>query len=405
MNKLFINIAELLTMDYNRPYLRGLELDQLNIIKDAYLYIEDDKVADYGKMSDLKHSTENAIDCTNKIVTPGLVDAHTHLVFGGSREKEIALKLQGASYLDILSMGLGIHSTVAETRKASEETLKNKALKVLNRMNSFGVTTVECKSGYGLDEIDELKQLKVSKSLDANMDIKSTFLGAHAVPVGRTSKEQLEKLYNFLDKYKDSNLFEFVDIFCEDGVFDINESRDYLNKAKSLGFEVKIHADEIKSLGGAELAAELGARSADHLISASLAGIKQLGKSETVCNLLPATSFYLNKPYAKAREMITNDCIVSLSTDYNPGSSPCENLQFVMNLALLKYKMTPKEIWNAVTVNAAHCINVDAGTLRVGSSADFVVWDAPNHEYVVYHNAVNDVEKVYKNGKLIKENS
>ncbi|QVK21852.1 imidazolonepropionase [Mycoplasmatota bacterium] len=390
-------------MDYGKPYLRGKELDQLKIVEHAYLYIVNDKVVDYGTMEEMNHSANVVIDCTNKMITPGLVDPHTHLIFGGSREKEIALKLQGASYLEILNMGLGIHSTVEATKNASINELQEKALKVIDTMNGFGVTSLECKSGYGLDEDTELKQLKALVNLTNNMNIKSTFLGAHAIPKDSDSKTQLSKMISFIEKYKDSNLFQFVDIFCEDSVFNIAESEEYLLKSKELGFGIRIHGDEIKPLGGAELAARIGANSADHLIGSSIEGIKALGKSNTVCNLLPGTSFYLNKSYAKARTMIDNNCIIGLSTDYNPGSSPCENIQFIMNLALLKYKMTPKEIWNAVTINPAYSLNLNAGTLKIGSTADFVIWNAQNHEYVVYHNAVNDVDKVYKSGKLIKE--
>jgi len=244
--------------------------------------------------------------------------------------------------------------------------------------------------------------LKVLKELDVPVNIKSTFLGAHAIPKGIDSKVQLDKMFSFLEKYKDSRLFEYVDIFCEDSVFNLEESTKYLHKAVESGFGVRIHADEIVALGGAELAASLNASSADHLIGTSSSGIIELGKSNTVCNLLPGTSFYLNKDYAKAREMLDNECIVSLSTDYNPGSSPCENIQFIMNLALLKLKMTPKEIWNAVTINPAYSLSIDRGTLKRGANADLVIWNTDNHEYPMYHNAVNDVEKVFINGKLIE---
>lgn len=402
MNKLFINISELLTMDYSSSYLRGKEMDQLNIIKDAYLLVEDGKIKEYGLMKDLKELPSQVIDCEGKMVTPGLVDSHTHLVFGGSREKEIALKLQGASYLDILKMGFGIHSTVEATKKTDCLDLAKKAEKVVRTMNSFGVTTIECKSGYGLDEETELKQLCAVDKVNTASTLVKTYLGAHVIPKGKTSTEHLEECKTFIQKHK--HLFDFVDIFTEDAVFNVEESKEYLLFAQQEGLKTKIHADEIVALGGAELAAEIGSASADHLIATETNGIKALAATDTVCNLLPATSFYLNKPYAKAREMIDTGCIVSLSTDYNPGSSPCENMQFVMNLGLLKYKMTPAEVWNAVTVNGAYHLGVQKGTLKVGADADIVVWDCDNHEYPLYHNAVNDVKSVYINGILIKEN-
>jgi len=403
MNKLFVNIAQLLPMDYGKPFLRGKEMNSLQVIENAYLYVEEDKIVDYGKMEDLHIEANQVIDCTNKLVTPGLVDPHTHLVFGGSREKEIALKLQGVSYLEILNMGMGIHSTVNATKLATKQELVDKANKAIKKMNSFGVTTIEAKSGYGLDEATELKQLEVLNEVIDTMNIKRTFLGAHAVPKNRKSSEYLQEMKDFLVKYKDSNLFDAVDIFCEDSVFNIAESEDYLRFAKDLGFDIHMHADEIVALGGAELAVRLEANSADHIIAASDEGIKALGNSNTVCSLLPGTSFYLNKDYAKARRMLDNNCIISLSTDYNPGSSPTENIQFIMNLALLKYKMTPREIWNAVTINPAYSLRIDRGTLRKGAKADIAIWDAPNYEYVVYHNASNDCEKLYKDGKLIWE--
>jgi len=389
-------------MDYPSSSLRGSEMGKLDIIENAYLLVEDGKVSKYGVMKDVPKYNGEVIDCTGKMITPGLVDSHTHLVFGGSREKETALKLGGASYIDILNMGFGIHSTVKATKAMSSLELAQKAEKVVTTMNSFGVTTIECKSGYGLDEETELKQLSAVDKINTASTLVKTYLGAHVIPKGKTSTEHLKDCKKFILKHKDK--FEFVDIFTEDSVFNLVESRDYLEFAQANGLKTKIHADEIVALGAAEMAAEIGSASADHLIATEISGIKVLAKTDTVCNLLPATSFYLNKPYAKAREMIDLGCIVSLSTDYNPGSSPCENIQFVMNLALLKYKMTPKEIWNAVTVNAAYNLGVEKGTLKIGSDADLVVWDCDNYEYPLYHNAVNDALKIYINGILIKEN-
>lgn len=389
-------------MDYSSSYLRGKEMDDLKIIENAYLLVEDGSVAGYGIMKEVPIVNGEIIDCTGKMITPGLVDSHTHLVFGGSREKETALKLGGASYLEILNMGLGIHSTVEATKALDCLELARKAEKPVETMNSFGVTTIECKSGYGLDEETELKQLKAVDRINTASTLVKTYLGAHVIPKGKTSTEHLNDCKEFIKKHKSQ--FDFVDIFTEDSVFNLEESREYLEFAKSEGLKTKIHADEIVALGAAEMAASIGSASADHLIATEIGGIKELAKTETVCNLLPATSFYLNKPYAKARLMIDSDCIVSLSTDYNPGSSPCENIQFVMNLALLKYKMTPKEIWNAVTVNAAFNLGVKKGTLAVGSDADIVVWDTDNYEYPLYHNAVNDALKIYIDGILIKEN-
>jgi imidazolonepropionase len=405
---LLTNIGQLLTMEADGPR-RGSEMNTLPLIKDAALGIRDGKVVFAGKgidAADLK--AQHVINCEGKLVTPGLVDPHTHLVFGGSREHELALKQQGVPYLEILKKGGGILSTVEATRKASEEELYTKAAFHLNRMLSYGSTTIEAKSGYGLDRETELKQLRVAKRLNQNhkMDIVLTFLGAHAIPTSyqNRSDDFLEEMLALLSEISEEDLAEFVDIFTETGVFTVEQSRMYLQKAKDKGFDLKIHADEIDPLGGTELAAELGAVSADHLVGASDEGIKQLANSHTIAVLLPGTTFYLGKTdTARARKMIESGAAVSLATDFNPGSSPTENLQFIMTLAALHLKMTPAEIWNAVTVNAAYAINrgASAGQLVVGRDADVVIWDAPNYMYLPYHYGVNHMNMVLKKGEIV----
>ena len=275
-------------------------------------------------------------------------------------------------------------------------------------MLEFGVTTVEEKSGYGLELNTEIKQLEVARALDQNhpIDLVHTFLGAHAVPVEykQNHKEYIDILVNkMMPKIKDLGLAEFCDVFCEEGVFTIEESEYILQKAKEMGYKLKIHADEIESLGGAELAAKLSCVSADHLMAASDEGIKKMAENKVVANILPATSFNLNKEYANCRKMIDMGAIVSLSSDYNPGSCPSENLQFVMQLGCLHLKMTPNEVLTAVTINAAYAIDRanEIGSLDVGKNADFVVFDAPNIEYLMYHFGINHTKKVYKNGKLV----
>lgn len=402
MRLLLTNISELLPMDYGTKYRRGKEMNELQILSNAFLLINDGKVSSYGLMKDCPTiDGVSIIDCKNKLVTPGLIDSHTHLVFGGSREHELSLKMQGYDYLDILKMGGGIHSTVEATKKASKEELAKKAEKVLHTMNSYGVTAVECKSGYGMDEETELKQLEVVRELNTSTTLVSTFMGAHVIPKGKTSTEHLTSMKEFIMKYK--HMFDFVDIFIEDQVFGLAEAKDYLEFAKSEGLKVRVHADEIVPMKGAEMAVDIGASSADHLIATSSEGIKKIGRSNTVASLLPITSFYLDKPFAKAREFINHNAIVTISTDYNPGSAPSENIQFAMNLALLKYKMTPAEIWHAVTINAAYSLGIDKGTLKVGADADFVIWNTDNHQYPMYHQTVNDCEDVFIKGQSIKE--
>jgi imidazolonepropionase len=407
---LIVNIGQLLTMEGEGP-AKGEQMKTLPILEHAAVGVKDGKIVFIGNNEEAKSFHANiVIDANGKLVTPGLVDPHTHLVFAGSREHELALKQQGIPYLEILKRGGGILSTVQATRTASEEELFAKAMFHLDRMLSYGMTTVEAKSGYGLDEETELKQLRVVKRLQQEhpVDIVSTFLGAHAIPLEYKDDSDgfLEKMLGLLDVIQQENLAEFVDIFCETGVFTVEQSRAFLQAAKAKGFDVKIHADEIEPLGGTELAVEVGAVSADHLVGASDVGIAQLANSDTIAVLLPGTSFYLGKEkYARARDMIEAGAAVALSTDFNPGSSPTENLQFIMSLAALKLKMTPEEIWHAVTVNAAYAINrgEEAGRITIGRKADIVIWEAPNYAYVPYHYGVNHVHTVLKGGKVVVE--
>jgi imidazolonepropionase len=406
---LLINIGQLLTMDHGNGIVKGKEMQILPVITNGAVGILDGKIAFVGTTEEAgRFSAKEVIDCEGRLVSPGLVDPHTHLVFGGSREHEISLKLKGVPYLEILKNGGGIHSTVSATKAAPYEELEKKAKFHLDRMLSYGVTTMEAKSGYGLDSETELKQLEVVKSLQDQhpMDIVSTFLGAHAVPKeyeGR-GQEFLQRMLELLPEIKEKELAEFVDIFCETGVFTAEESKEYLLKAKELGFDVKIHADEIDPLGGTEAAVEIGAISADHLVGASDNGISMLAVGNTVAVILPGTTFYLNKEsFARARKMIDEGAAVALATDFNPGSCPTENLQLIMSLAMLKLKMNPEEIWNAVTVNAAYAINrgEQAGKIKEGRKADIVIWDATNYAYIPYHYGVNHANTVIKYGKVV----
>ena len=409
LDKLLINCGQLLTMDHKTNIAKGEQMNVLPQIENGAIGWKDGIFEFIGTTEEAdNYQSDDIIDCQGKLVTPGLVDPHTHLVFGGSREHEIALKQQGVPYLEILKQGGGIHSTVKATQDASFEELLEKATFHMKRLLSYGVTTLEAKSGYGLDRETELKQLKVVKELQEiqPMTIASTFLGAHAVPKSFKDDPEsfLDEMETLFSEIKEEGLAEFVDIFCEEGVFTIDQSKQYLSKAKEAGFSVKIHADEIVSLGGTELAIELNAASADHLIAASDEAVEMFGSSDTVAVLLPGTTFYLNKDsYAKARGMIDAGGSVALATDFNPGSSPTENIQFIMNLAMLKLKMTCEEIWNAVTVNAAKAIHKDevSGRLQVGRHADVVIWNAPNYQYVPYHYGVNHVHTVFLKGKEV----
>lgn len=408
------NIGKLVTMQGSSSFRVKEEMNKINIIENAYIAVKNGKILAIGvgdEFGNLCGEETKIHDAEGLLVTPGLIDSHTHLIHGGSRENEFSMKLNGVPYIEILNNGGGILSTVKATKDASEEALYKKAKKSLDRMLEFGVTTVEEKSGYGLELNTEIKQLEVARALDKNhpVDLVHTFLGAHAVPeeYKENHKAYIDILVDvMMPKIKDMGLAEFCDVFCEEGVFTIEESEYILQKAKEMGYKLKIHADEIESLGGAELAAKLGCVSADHLMAASDEGIKMMAENNVVANILPATSFNLNKNYADCRKMIDMGAIVSLSSDYNPGSCPSENLQLVMQLGCLHLKMTPNEVLTAVTINAAYAIDRadKIGSIEVGKNADFVVFDARNVEYLMYHFGINHTKKVYKNGNLVVDN-
>ena len=348
------------------------------------------------------------IDAQGALVTPGLIDCHTHMVFGGYRQGEIPLKLRGASYLDILRAGGGILDTVGKTRSATEDELYEKTKAFLDEMLSFGVTTAESKSGYGLDLENELKQLRVNKRLNEThkIDLVSTFLGAHAIPEEYKGKadEYIDLLCDVvLPAVKEQNLADFVDVFCEDSVFDVAQSEKMLRAGQALGLRARIHADEIEEIGGAVLSGEVGAISAEHLIATGEKGMASMAKGGVIADLLPCTSLYLNKTFAPARRMIELGIPVAIASDFNPGSCPSLNLQLAMTMGYVKYRMTPEEILTAVTINAACSCGLEekVGTLEVGKQADIVLWNAPDMEMLVYRFGSNLVKTVIKRGEIV----
>jgi imidazolonepropionase len=391
------------------------DVEGAGIIENGYLAIKDGKIIALGEGNapkDMEGPDTRIIDAAGKTLTPGLIDAHTHLVHGGSREKELPMKLKGVPYLEILKMGGGILSTVRNTRGATKEELKAKAEKSLNEMLLNGTTTVEAKSGYGLDFDTEIKCLEAAAELNAShpVDIVSTYMGAHAVPAEFKGNTQgyidfmCEKVMPYVKK---NGLAEFIDVFCEEGVFSPEESRIIMQKGKEQGFKLKIHADEIIPLQGAELAGAMGAVSADHLLAASEEGIAAMAKAGVTAILLPGTSFYLMLgKYAQARKMMEKGVRVAIATDYNPGTCPTENLQSIMTFACFGMKMTPEEIIKGMTLNAAYGVDraSEIGSLEVGKKADIVIFDAPNLEYIVYHFGINHVNTVIKSGKVVVEN-
>lgn len=389
---------------------RELEGNHIEILENGYLAIQGDKIIGVGTgevPTSFIHFDTKFVKIGKKVVSPGLVDSHTHLVHGGSREHEFSMKIQGVPYLEILAAGGGILSTLKATREASLEELIEKTKKSLRYMLELGVTTVEAKSGYGLSLEQEIKQLEATKLLNHLQPISlvSTFMAAHATPPefkGRTG-DYVDEVIKMLSEIKKRKLAEFCDVFCEEGVFSVEDSRKILTKAKELGFQLKIHADEVVSLGGVELAGELQAVTAEHLMVITEEGIQALKKGKVIADLLPATSFNLRHEYAPARKILDAGVQVALSTDYNPGSCPSENLQFVMQIGAAHLKMTTEEVFKAVTINGAKalCREKEIGSLEVGKQADIAVFDVPNAEYMLYHFGVNHTDSVYKAGKLV----
>lgn len=392
--------------------LTGQEMKEATIIEDGYLALKDGFIMALGSGqpdSSLIGPETVVRSYEGKIATPGIIDCHTHLVYGGSREHEFAQKLAGVPYLDILAQGGGILSTVRATRAASFDNLYQKSKRLLDYMLLHGVTTVEAKSGYGLDWETEKRQLDVVAALEKDhpIDLVSTFMAAHAIleEYKGNAKAYLDEIVEqMLPEVKKENLAEFCDIFCEKNVFTAEESRYLLSKAKELGFKLRIHADEIASIGGVDVAAELGAISAEHLMMATDEGIAKMSQAGVIGNLLPATTFSLMEDtYAPARKMIDAGMAITLSTDSNPGSCPTANMQFVMQLGCFMLRLTPIEVLNAVTINAAYSVNRQerVGSLTVGKEADIAIFDAPNIDYPLYFFATNLIHQVYKKGQLV----
>lgn len=414
MHKTLIYNIGLLATPTGKSARGGAAQGEIQKLENVWILAEEGLISEIGQGPgpDLDDFPGMAIDAGGRLVTPGLVDAHTHLVFGGWRENEFGLKLHGASYLEILAMGGGILSTVKSTRTASEEALRDKARDALWEMLSYGVTAVEAKSGYGLDLDTELKQLRVIRSLQAEMplDLAPTFMGAHALPPEyKEKREEYIRLLceEWIPQLAQEKLAEFCDVFCEKGVFTAEESRRILEAGKRHGLTPKIHADEIEAIGGTELTAELGAISAEHLIACRESGIQAMAKGGTIACLLPMTSFYLGADFAPARAMIEAGVPVAVASDFNPGSCPGLNLQLAMTMACLKYRLTPEEMLTAVTLNGATAINRadKLGSLEVGKQADLVIWQAEALEYLPYRLGSNLADVVIKKGEIVRVNS
>ncbi|WP_213422081.1 imidazolonepropionase [Bhargavaea massiliensis] len=406
--------AQLVTVTGGKGPRKGEEMSDLGLIEDGSVWIENGKIIAVGTTAELEvqfgewEEDADVYEAEDRLVTPGLIDPHTHFVYGGSREKEFEMRLEGASYMDIMNAGGGIHATARLTRESTEEELYRQAERRLDSFLRHGVTTVEGKSGYGMELQTELKQLNVMKQLNEQhpIDIIPTFMGAHAVPPEFKGRED-----DFVSLITDEmipavaaeKLAVFNDVFCEVGVYTPEQSRRILEAGKLHGLAPKIHADEIEPYGGAELAAEVGAVSAEHLLKASDEGIRRMGEAGVIACLLPATALYLREEAARGREMIDAGVPVAISTDCNPGSSPTTSMPLVMNLACISMRMTPAEALVAATINAAHAIGMQgkAGSIEPGKQADLVMWNVKNYQELQYLFGVNHVGAVWKKGEKV----
>ncbi|MBR0090845.1 MAG: imidazolonepropionase [Lachnospiraceae bacterium] len=403
--------SELVTCNGTAPK-HGSGMSDIGIIPDGAVLIRDHEIVLTGPTeSVLRQADESAcevIDASGKTVLPGFVDSHTHFIFGGYRADEFSWRLKGDTYMSIMERGGGINATVVPTRAASQAELEDVGRERLNRMLEFGVTTVEGKSGYGMDRDCELKMLRAMKVLDEThpVDVVPTFMGPHSVLPEWKGKERayIDFILNdVLPDVKKEQLAEFVDIFTEKGVFDADDTAYYLSNAKKAGFKLKVHADEMFAIGGTETAVRAGVHSADHLLKVTDEGIRLLAESNTIATLLPCTAFCLKEPFAPARKLIDAGCAVALASDFNPGSCFTNSIPLIVALGCIHMNMSIEEVITALTINGAAAVGRadKIGSIEAGKQADIVILKHPSINYMPYHTAINPVERVIKNGKIV----
>lgn len=400
------NISELITC--SGGVKRGAAMKDIHAVKDGAFFVAEGKIGAVGTRTELekKYAGEERFDCGGALVAPGFTDSHTHLVFGGERSEEFLRRLRGDSYMSIMESGGGIVSTVRATRAASEDELVEAALPHLAKMLAQGVTTCEVKSGYGLDTETELKQLSAIRRLNRlqSVELVPTYMGAHAVPSDTDAETYIERCINeTLPAVAESGLAEFADVFCENGVFSVEQSERYLTKAKKLGFGLKLHADEMYPLGGAGLGVRMGAVSVDHLLKIRDCDIAALAGSQTIASVLPLTAFCLAEEYAPARRLIDAGAALAVASDFNPGSCCTFSIPLAMALCTIYMKMSVEETLTALIVNGAAACGRDktTGSIEVGKQADFTVFSCTKKEFLPYFTGVNLVKTVFKRGERV----
>lgn len=412
MNYLIKDIANLVTCrNLSQKPKKGKEQSDIGLIKDGNIIIENDKIIFVGNNAELKYFLKNrkikceVINGKNKTVMPGFVDSHTHLVFAGSRANEYEMRIKGSSYEEIAQAGGGIASTVKAVRNSTKNELLVLAEKRLGNFLNYGTTSIEAKSGYGLDLKNEIKMLEVINKLNEKnkfgINILPTFLGAHSIPHDMNKKDYIELLcFEMIPLVAKRKLAKFIDVFCEVNYFDAKETRSILALGSRFGLIPRIHTDQFNSIGGIDVAIEVNAISVDHLEVLKPKDIKKLSGKNILATLLPGTSLFLDIQYQPARELIENNVPVSLATDFNPGSCNTENLQMIMSLASLKMKMSAEEIINAVTINPAHSLYIQEfyGSIEEGKFADILIFDFPSYKELLYHFAINSLQTVFKKG-------
>ncbi|MBQ5891630.1 MAG: imidazolonepropionase [Bacteroidales bacterium] len=409
MRTLITNIKSLVQVEQTpRIAVCGQDMSSINCIDNAYLIIEDDKIADFGTMSQLQDTNaDKIIDAKNRFVLPSFCDSHTHLVYSGSREIEYIDKIKGLSYEEIAKRGGGILNSAKRLQQASEEELYEDAMQRLEEIKSYGTGAVEIKSGYGLTTEAELKMLRVIRKLKENspLTIKANFLGAHGVPMEYRGKQDkfVDLVINeMIPRVVEEGLADFIDVFCDTGFFTVEETDRMLFAGVKNGLIPKIHANELDYSGGIQVGVKYNALSVDHLECVGEAEIQCLKASQTMPTILPGAAFFLNMPYSPARTMINAGLPVAMASDFNPGSSPSGNMQMVLTFACVNYKLTPQEALNATTINSAYAMGISEthGSIARGKQANFYITkDIPTIEYIPYYYGTNKVERVFLNGK------